>query len=67
MAARDTHATIEELLEIIFYVWPMPRAYKENQLPVHQGNKYRNPALQVGGVSKIETIKFAHKSRWTQI
>jgi hypothetical protein len=29
-------------------------------------NKYRNLFLQVGGVSKIETIKYAHESRGTQ-
>jgi hypothetical protein len=31
------------------------------------GNKYSNLALQVGGVSKIETINYAHKSHGTQI
>jgi hypothetical protein len=31
------------------------------------GNKYRNLALQVRGVSKIETIKHAHESSGTQI
>jgi hypothetical protein len=31
------------------------------------GNKYRNMALQVGGVSKIETINYDHESRRTQI
>jgi hypothetical protein len=31
------------------------------------GNKYRNLALQLGGVSKIETISYAHESRGTQI
>jgi hypothetical protein len=35
--------------------------------PVPRGNKYKNFALQVGGVSKIEAIKYAHKSRGTQI
>jgi hypothetical protein len=30
-------------------------------------NKYRNLALQVGGVSKIETIKYVHESCGTQI
>jgi hypothetical protein len=30
------------------------------------GNKYRNLALQVGGVSKTETVKHAHESRGTQ-
>jgi hypothetical protein len=28
--------------------------------PVAGGNKYRNLALQVGGVSKIETIQYAN-------
>jgi hypothetical protein len=31
------------------------------------GNKYRNLALQVGRVSTIEGIKYAHESRGTQI
>jgi hypothetical protein len=31
------------------------------------GKKYRNLALKVGGVSKIETINYAHESRGTQI
>jgi hypothetical protein len=31
------------------------------------GNTYRNLALQVGRVSKIETIKYARESRGTQI
>jgi hypothetical protein len=35
--------------------------------PVPGENKYRNLALQVGGVSQIETIKYAHESRGTQI
>jgi hypothetical protein len=30
-------------------------------------NIYRNLALQVGGVSKIETIKYARESHGTQI
>jgi hypothetical protein len=31
------------------------------------GYKYRNQTFQVGGVSKIETIKYAHEFRGTQI
>jgi hypothetical protein len=31
--------------------------------PVPGGNKYRNLALKVGGVSKIETLNYAHDSR----
>jgi hypothetical protein len=34
---------------------------------ISRGNKYRNLALHVGGVSKIQTIKCAHESRGTQI
>jgi hypothetical protein len=34
--------------------------------PVPGGNKYRNLALQVGGVSKIDTIKYVHESRGTR-
>jgi hypothetical protein len=35
--------------------------------PVPGGNKYRNLALLVGGVSKIETINNAHESRETHL
>jgi hypothetical protein len=35
--------------------------------PVTGGNKYRNLALLVGGISKIETINYAHVSHGTQI
>jgi hypothetical protein len=31
------------------------------------GNKYRSLTLLVGGASKIETIKYAHEYRETQI
>jgi hypothetical protein len=31
--------------------------------PVPGGNKYWNLTIQVGRVSKIETIKYAHESR----
>jgi CobQ-like glutamine amidotransferase family enzyme len=34
--------------------------------PVPGGFKYGNPALQVGGVSKIGTIKYGLESRETQ-
>jgi hypothetical protein len=36
-------------------------------MTVPGGNIYRNLALQVWGVSKIEAIKYAHESRGTQI
>jgi hypothetical protein len=35
--------------------------------PVPGGHKYRNLVLHVEGVSKIETIKYAHESRGTQV
>jgi hypothetical protein len=35
--------------------------------PVPGGSIYRNLALLVGGVSKIETINYTHQSRGTQI
>jgi hypothetical protein len=35
-------------------------------LPDSWGNNYRNLALQVGAISKIETIKYAHKFSETQ-
>jgi hypothetical protein len=34
MAATDTHATIEELLEAVFSVLSVPRLYNEGQLPL---------------------------------
>jgi hypothetical protein len=35
--------------------------------PVLGGNKYRNLALQFGGVSKIETVKYSHESSGTEM
>jgi hypothetical protein len=32
IAATDTHATIEELLETVFSVWSVPRIYNRDQL-----------------------------------
>jgi hypothetical protein len=29
--ATDTHSAIEELLESVFSVWPVPRPYNEDQ------------------------------------
>jgi hypothetical protein len=45
---------------------PMPGGYKFTTLFLGE-LIYRNLALQVGGVSKIETIKYTHESRGTQI
>jgi hypothetical protein len=36
MAATYMHATIEELLEVVFSVQSMPRLYNESQLPLQE-------------------------------
>jgi hypothetical protein len=36
MAATDTHAIIEELLEVVFSVRSVPRLYKEKQLQLRE-------------------------------
>jgi hypothetical protein len=36
MAATDTHATIEKLLETVFSVRPTARLYNEGQLPLDE-------------------------------
>jgi hypothetical protein len=36
MAATDAHATIEELLEVVFFVQSMPRLYDEEQLQLRE-------------------------------
>jgi hypothetical protein len=46
-------------------LFPMPESIIG--LPCSWGNKYRNLDLLVGGVSKIETINYAHESRGVQI
>jgi hypothetical protein len=32
MAATETHVTTEEMLEVAFSVWSVPRLYNEDQL-----------------------------------
>jgi hypothetical protein len=49
-----------------FSVWSAAR-YMQDKSSVPGGNKYRNLALLVGGVSKIETINYAHESSGTRI
>jgi hypothetical protein len=46
MAATDTYATIEEPLEEVFSVWPMPKLHNEGQLPLKE--RYSDLGLQVG-------------------
>jgi hypothetical protein len=36
MAATDTHATIEELLEAVFSVRSLPMLYNEGHLPLEE-------------------------------
>jgi hypothetical protein len=36
MAATDSHATTEELLEAVFCVWSVPRLYNEGQPPLEE-------------------------------
>jgi hypothetical protein len=36
MAATDTHATINEMLEAVFSVQSVPRLYDEDQLPLRE-------------------------------
>jgi hypothetical protein len=36
MATTDMHTPTEELLEVAFSVWTMPRLYKEGQLPLEE-------------------------------
>jgi hypothetical protein len=36
MAAKDMHATTQELLEALFSVQSMPRLYIEGQLPLEE-------------------------------
>jgi hypothetical protein len=51
-------------LEDCRFLNPIPGG--KTGLPCPEENKYRNLALRVGGVSKIETIKYAHESRGNQ-
>jgi hypothetical protein len=44
----------------------VPDYRSRDPVPVPGGNKYSNPALQVGRVSQTETIKYAHGSLGTQ-
>jgi hypothetical protein len=36
MAAADTYATVEELLEAVFSMQSIPRLYNEGQLPLEE-------------------------------
>jgi hypothetical protein len=47
MAATDTHATTEELLEVVFSVWSMSGLYNEDQLPLRESHE--TAVRKVGG------------------
>jgi hypothetical protein len=36
MAPENTQATTEELLDVVFSVWSIPRLYNEGQLPLEE-------------------------------
>jgi hypothetical protein len=36
MAAKDTHATIEDLLETVFSLRSVPRLYNEGKMPLEE-------------------------------
>jgi hypothetical protein len=75
--ATDTHATIEVLLETVFYTWPVQRGYKRDNWSktvlsrVEVGSNTPTIALQViGGNEKgsLEsgTVKYGHESHRTR-
>jgi hypothetical protein len=77
MATTDTHATIEEILEAVFFVRSLPRLYNEDQLPlkeytrVEAGSNTSTVTLRVVGGDekgslKSETVKYGHESQWTR-
>jgi hypothetical protein len=55
--AVDTHPTIEELLEAVFYVWFMLRLYSEG----HQENKPKSDIEYIRGLNlaavKLTTVQ----------
>jgi hypothetical protein len=68
---------MDEQSGALFALLPVPWLYTEDWLciedqlpgayPIPGGNKYRNLALQVWGVSRIERINYGLESRGTQI
>jgi hypothetical protein len=78
-ATTDTFATKEELLEAVLSIQSVPRIYNEDTSWVTGGTQYNWATLfmgkintgtwpsRLGGVSKIETIKYVHESNGTQI
>jgi hypothetical protein len=51
MAATDTHATIEEQLEAVFSVLPVPRLYNEDHLSRSAGRQLRVSVAETGNIS----------------
>jgi hypothetical protein len=77
MAARDAHATMEELLEAVFSVRSMPRLHNDEQLRlfshtrVEAGSNTSTVTLRVVGGEekgnlKSETVKYGRKSQGTR-
>jgi hypothetical protein len=51
MAAKDKHATIEELSEVVFYVRSVPRLYNEEQLRLRMSSE--TVVRRAGGWSEM--------------
>jgi hypothetical protein len=51
MAERDTHATIEELLEAVFSMLSVPSLYNEDQLPLRESSE--NAVRRVAGSGEM--------------
>jgi hypothetical protein len=48
IAAADTYATTEELLEAVFSMLSMPRLYNEDQLPLQKSSEMAVRREEVG-------------------
>jgi hypothetical protein len=57
IAEKRANATIEKLLEAVFFVRSMPWLYNEAGHPVPDGYKYGDLAPQVWGSLESETVK----------
>jgi hypothetical protein len=60
---RECGYSVMERATLIY----VPNTQGYNWATLFRGGGYRNLALRVGGISKIETIKYAHESRGTRI
>jgi hypothetical protein len=66
---KDTHETIEVLLETVFYTWSVQRGYKEDNCGA-ESNSSTVTLRVVGGDDKgsleSETVKYGRESHWTR-